>query len=69
MTESEQETKDLSPEVIENHKQLIERDNQNKAGLTTKRSQICTGAIFAAGRAGSEIGTGKGRFMTQWLPM
>ncbi|MDI9400817.1 MAG: class I SAM-dependent methyltransferase [Limisphaerales bacterium] len=66
MTESEQETKDLSPEVIENHKQLIERDNQNKArGYDYEEGvKFVLEQSLPLGELVLEIGTGKGRFMT-----
>jgi ubiquinone/menaquinone biosynthesis C-methylase UbiE len=68
--ESEQDTKELSSEVIENHNRLVERNVLAKAlGYDFEEGiKFVLEQSLPLGDSVLEIGTGKGRFMTALAP-
>lgn len=68
--ESEQDTKELSSEVIENHNRLVERNTRSKAlGYDFEEGiKFVLEQSLPLGDSVLEIGTGKGRFMTAVAP-
>ncbi|NCC84790.1 MAG: class I SAM-dependent methyltransferase [Clostridia bacterium] len=68
--ESEQDTKELSSEVIENHNRLVERNTRARAlGYDFEEGiKFVLEQSLPLGDSVLEIGTGKGRFMTAVAP-
>ncbi|MCK9315225.1 MAG: class I SAM-dependent methyltransferase [Verrucomicrobia bacterium] len=68
--ESEQDTKELSSEVIENHNRLVERNTRaRELGYDFEEGiKFVLEQSLPLGDSVLEIGTGKGRFMTAVAP-